>query len=205
VLTVLHARERTGRGQVVDASLIEPLMTLLGPQIAAWDLLGELQPRTGNLSNHNAPRNVYATADGGWVAASSSATSIAERVLRLVGRNDLDVYGAAMAHWRLARVRRPGELKVHVPDVEARATRCWRRSSRRRNRRPRSTARATASPTHPRHRHDRLHRGREPRNGKMPGMVARLSTRRAGSSSRRAAPDPSVPVSPGKSPTCASR
>jgi crotonobetainyl-CoA:carnitine CoA-transferase CaiB-like acyl-CoA transferase len=89
VLTVLHARERTGRGQVVDASLIEPLMTLLGPQIAAWDLLGELQPRTGNLSNHNAPRNVYATADGGWVAVSSSATSIAERVLRLVGRNDL--------------------------------------------------------------------------------------------------------------------
>jgi crotonobetainyl-CoA:carnitine CoA-transferase CaiB-like acyl-CoA transferase len=85
VLTVLHARERTGRGQVVDASLIEPLMTLLGPQIAAWDLLGELQPRTGNLSNHNAPRNVYATADGGWVAV----TSIAERVLRLVGRNDL--------------------------------------------------------------------------------------------------------------------
>ena len=38
-------------------------MTLLGPQIAAWDLLGELQPRTGNRSGHNAPRNVYRTAD----------------------------------------------------------------------------------------------------------------------------------------------
>ena len=38
----------------------------------------------------------------------------------LAGRNDLDVYGAAMAHWRLARLRRPGELKVHVynPNVE---------------------------------------------------------------------------------------
>ncbi len=38
----------------------------------------------------------------------------------LVGRNDLDVYGAAMAHWRLARLRRPGELKVNVynPNVE---------------------------------------------------------------------------------------
>jgi crotonobetainyl-CoA:carnitine CoA-transferase CaiB-like acyl-CoA transferase len=89
VLAALHVRERTGRGQVVDASLIEPLLTMLGPQIAAWDLLGELQPRTGNLSSHNAPRNVYATADGGWVAVSSSATSIAERVLRMVGRSDL--------------------------------------------------------------------------------------------------------------------
>ena len=38
----------------------------------------------------------------------------------LVGRNDLDLYGAAMAHWQLARLRRPGELKVHVynPNVE---------------------------------------------------------------------------------------
>ena len=38
----------------------------------------------------------------------------------LAGRTDLDLYGAAMAHWRLARLRRPGELKVHVynPNVE---------------------------------------------------------------------------------------
>ena len=29
-----------------------------------------LQPRTGNRSTHNAPRNVYRTADGDWVAVS---------------------------------------------------------------------------------------------------------------------------------------
>ena len=89
ILVALRARDRTGRGQVVDTSLVEPLMTLLGPQLAAFDLLGEVQPRTGNRSSHNAPRNVYPTADGSWVAVSASATSIAERVLRLVGRPDL--------------------------------------------------------------------------------------------------------------------
>jgi crotonobetainyl-CoA:carnitine CoA-transferase CaiB-like acyl-CoA transferase len=89
VLVALRAREETGRGQVVDTSLVEPLMTLLGPQLAAYDLLGELQPRTGNRSSHNAPRNAYRTSDGSWVAVSASATSIAERVLRLVGRPDL--------------------------------------------------------------------------------------------------------------------
>ena len=52
-------RAQTGRGQIVDTSLVEPLMTLLGPQLTAYDLLGELQPRTGNRSSHNAPRNVY--------------------------------------------------------------------------------------------------------------------------------------------------
>jgi crotonobetainyl-CoA:carnitine CoA-transferase CaiB-like acyl-CoA transferase len=89
ILAALRAREQTGRGQVVDTSLVEPLLTLLGPQVSAYDLLGELQPRTGNRSSHNAPRNVYRTADGSWVAVSASATSIAARVLRLVGRPDL--------------------------------------------------------------------------------------------------------------------
>lgn len=89
IVVALRSREQTGRGQVVDTSLVEPLMALLGPQVTAYDLLGELQPRTGNRSSHNAPRNVYATADGSWVAVSASATSIAERVLRLVGRPDL--------------------------------------------------------------------------------------------------------------------
>jgi crotonobetainyl-CoA:carnitine CoA-transferase CaiB-like acyl-CoA transferase len=89
ILAALRARETTGRGQVVDVSLLEPLMTLLGPGVSAYDALGELQPRTGNRSSHNAPRNVYLTADDRWVAVSSSATSIAERVMRLVGRGDL--------------------------------------------------------------------------------------------------------------------
>jgi crotonobetainyl-CoA:carnitine CoA-transferase CaiB-like acyl-CoA transferase len=89
ILAALRAREETGRGQVVDTSLVEPLLTLLGPQVTAYDLLGELQPRTGNRSSHNAPRNVYATADGSWVAVSASATSIAARVLRLVGWPEL--------------------------------------------------------------------------------------------------------------------
>lgn len=89
IMVALRAREQTGRGQVVDTSLVEPLMTLVGPQVTAYDLLGELQPRTGNRSSHNAPRNVYRTADGFWVAVSASATSIAERVVRLVGRPEL--------------------------------------------------------------------------------------------------------------------
>ncbi|GHJ39228.1 CaiB/BaiF CoA-transferase family protein [Streptomyces sp. TS71-3] len=85
IMTALHARERTGRGQVLDLAIIEPMITLLGPQAIAYDQLGELQQRTGNRSANNAPRNTYRTKDGTWVAVSTSAQSIAERVLRLVG------------------------------------------------------------------------------------------------------------------------
>ncbi len=48
-----------------------------------------MQQRTGNRSVNNAPRNTYRTADGKWVAISTSAQSVAERVMRLVGRPEL--------------------------------------------------------------------------------------------------------------------
>ncbi|MGW3664273.1 CaiB/BaiF CoA transferase family protein [Streptomyces sp. NPDC005141] len=89
VLTALTARDRTGEGQVIDMAIIEPILTVLGPQPIWYDQLGHVQPRTGNRSANNAPRNTYRTADGYWVAVSTSAQSIAERVMRLVGRPDV--------------------------------------------------------------------------------------------------------------------
>ncbi|MBV2366560.1 CaiB/BaiF CoA transferase family protein [Streptomonospora nanhaiensis] len=89
VMVALHARERTGRGQVVDLAIIEPILTVLGPQITAYHALGTVPRRTGNRSSSNAPRNTYRTRDGRWLAVSTSAQSIAERVVRLVGRPDL--------------------------------------------------------------------------------------------------------------------
>ncbi|GAA2077849.1 CoA transferase [Streptomyces albiaxialis] len=86
VMTALAGRDRTGRGQVVDMAIIEPMLTVLGPQPIWYDQLGYVQPRTGNRSANNAPRNTYRTADGRWLAVSTSAQSIAERVMRLVGR-----------------------------------------------------------------------------------------------------------------------
>jgi crotonobetainyl-CoA:carnitine CoA-transferase CaiB-like acyl-CoA transferase len=86
VLMVLRARDATGKGQVVDLAIIEPIFTVLGPQPIAYDQLGVIQERTGNRSNNNAPRNTYQTKDGKWVAISTSAQNIAERVMRLVGR-----------------------------------------------------------------------------------------------------------------------
>jgi crotonobetainyl-CoA:carnitine CoA-transferase CaiB-like acyl-CoA transferase len=74
---------------VIDISLLEPLLTLLGPGPSAYDQLGIVPGRHGNRSPNNAPRNTYKTRDGRWVAISASATSIAERVMRLVGRPDI--------------------------------------------------------------------------------------------------------------------
>jgi crotonobetainyl-CoA:carnitine CoA-transferase CaiB-like acyl-CoA transferase len=88
-MTALRARETTGRGQVVDLAIIEPILTIVGPQPTVWDALHQVQERSGNRSANNAPRNTYLTRDGRWVAVSTSAQSIAERVMRLVGRPEL--------------------------------------------------------------------------------------------------------------------
>lgn len=85
VMVALRGTESSGRGQVVDLAIIEPILMLLGGQITAYDQLGTVQPRTGNRSVNNAPRNVYRTSDGEWVAVSTSSQSIAERVMTLVG------------------------------------------------------------------------------------------------------------------------
>ncbi|MGI5454007.1 CaiB/BaiF CoA transferase family protein [Streptomyces sp. CA-249302] len=121
VMTALAARDRTGEGQVVDMAIIEPILTVLGPQPTWYDQLGYVQRRTGNRSANNAPRGTYLTADGKWVAVSTSAQSIAERVMHLVGRPELidepwfatgvdraahaDVLDEAVGTWIAARTR----------------------------------------------------------------------------------------------------
>jgi crotonobetainyl-CoA:carnitine CoA-transferase CaiB-like acyl-CoA transferase len=86
VLSALHCRDTNGgRGQVIDLAIIEPILMVLGAQATAYDALGLVPERTGNRSPNNAPRNAYRTRDGHWVAVSTSANTVAARVMRLVG------------------------------------------------------------------------------------------------------------------------
>ncbi|MEV6342793.1 CoA transferase [Actinoplanes sp. NPDC051851] len=90
IMTALYHRDvRQGKGQVIDLAIMEPMLTVLGMQAMVYDQLGTVQQRTGNRSVNNAPRNTYRTRDGRWVAVSTSAQAIAERVMTLVGRPEL--------------------------------------------------------------------------------------------------------------------
>jgi crotonobetainyl-CoA:carnitine CoA-transferase CaiB-like acyl-CoA transferase len=89
VMALYHRDARGGTGQVVDVSILEPIVHALGPQLVNYDQLGVVQERLGNRSVNNAPRNTYRTVDGRWVAISTSANSVAERVMRLVGHPEV--------------------------------------------------------------------------------------------------------------------
>jgi len=78
-----------GRGQVIDLSLLEPLLSIMGPDAAAYRVTGQVPSRTGNRTSIAAPRNVYRTADDQWVALSASTQGMTERLFRAIGREDL--------------------------------------------------------------------------------------------------------------------
>jgi len=80
---------RNGSGQIIDLAIIEPILSILGPQPIWYDQLGVIQERTGNRSVNNAPRNTYQTRDRHWVAISTSAHNVAERVMKLVGHPEV--------------------------------------------------------------------------------------------------------------------
>ena len=78
-----------GTGQIIDTSLIEPILHVLGPQVLRYDVTGETDRRAGNRSTSSAPRNVYETADGEYVALAASAQPLAMRVFDAVERPEL--------------------------------------------------------------------------------------------------------------------
>jgi crotonobetainyl-CoA:carnitine CoA-transferase CaiB-like acyl-CoA transferase len=90
VMNALYHRDaRGGRGQVIDLAIIEPILMVLGAQAVVYDQLGVVPARTGNRTPNNAPRNTYRTRDGRWVAVSTSADTVAARVMRLVGHAEV--------------------------------------------------------------------------------------------------------------------
>lgn len=84
VMVALHS----GVGQVVDVNLLESLFQLMGPLIGAYQLSGYVQPRLGSGIPYTVPRGTYRCRDGAWVAISTSAESVAQRVLALLDLGD---------------------------------------------------------------------------------------------------------------------
>jgi len=89
LVALRHCEVDQGKGQVVDLPLFDPLLSILGPQAALYELTGELPERLGSRSNLTAPRNSYCCRDGQFVALSASMQSMYERLMRTIGRPEL--------------------------------------------------------------------------------------------------------------------
>ena len=116
VMVALHERDRSGQGQVIDVNLLESMVQMMSALPSAAAHLDYDQPRLGAGIPYTVPRGTYRCADGKWVAISTSAESVAHRVLELLGLGDdprfatfegraehRDELDAAVAEWIGAR------------------------------------------------------------------------------------------------------
>ena len=98
-MAALHHSRATGEGQVVDLSLLESMLQIMGPLPAAWAHMGYLQPRLGSGIPFTVPRGTYQCSDGVWVALSASAESVASRVLKVIGLDEDPRFGSFQARF----------------------------------------------------------------------------------------------------------
>ncbi len=78
----------SGVGQVVDVNLVESINQLMGPLPSLWAKTGQMQPRLGSGLPYSVPRGAYETSDDRWIAVSTSADSVAARVMNMIGLGD---------------------------------------------------------------------------------------------------------------------
>lgn len=83
-------RVTSGKGQVIDLSLLDCMVSVLGPEALDFQISGAAKPRLGNASNQSSPRNVYRTKDDGYIALSASMQKAAERLFDVIGRDDMN-------------------------------------------------------------------------------------------------------------------
>lgn len=86
-LAAVHRQKMAQQAEVqeIDLSLFEPLFSILGPQAAEYQLTGQTTPRSGSRSPTHAPRNVYRTRDGKWVALSAGMENTLARLFEGIG------------------------------------------------------------------------------------------------------------------------
>ncbi len=82
----LMARDKTGRGQCIDATLFESAFNFMEVWIPAYDKLGFIPERTGSRLIGSTPNNLYPTADGSYIHITAMADNLFRRLVEAMGQ-----------------------------------------------------------------------------------------------------------------------
>jgi len=88
-VAAIHARSRTGKGQVVDVALYEAAYTQMEPVVPAYDKLGLVPQREGSNLPSMAPNSSYPTRDGGWMLIAANSQPTWRRLVALMQQPEL--------------------------------------------------------------------------------------------------------------------
>jgi formyl-CoA transferase len=113
-ILALYARDRTGRGQVVDSAIYEAVLALMESVLPEWELARYQRQRTGSILPGVSPSNVYPAADGGDVLIGANRDTVFSRLVVAMGQPDLATDPRYATHQ--ARGQRQAEVDQMISD-----------------------------------------------------------------------------------------
>lgn len=87
-LAALHAREKTGKGQVVDSALYEAVLQVMESVVPEYDQSGYIRERSGSVLPGIAPSNVYQCRDGDYLIGANQ-DAVWARLAQAMGQPEL--------------------------------------------------------------------------------------------------------------------
>jgi formyl-CoA transferase len=87
-LAALHHRDRTGEGQVVDASIFESVLNVMESTIPEYTVAHHIRERSGATLPGVAPSNIYDCKDGSFLIAANQDT-VFKRLCEAMGMPEL--------------------------------------------------------------------------------------------------------------------
>jgi len=113
VLAALHERDRSGKGQVIDAALYESVLQVMEGLVPEYDRMGLIRERSGSVLKGIAPSNVYSCKDGEFMIGANK-DSLWKRLADAMGRPELGDDPRYATH--LARGENQDELDALIND-----------------------------------------------------------------------------------------
>jgi crotonobetainyl-CoA:carnitine CoA-transferase CaiB-like acyl-CoA transferase len=110
-LAALHARETTGRGQVVDSALYEAVLQVMESVVPEYHWSGYIRERSGSVLPGIAPSNVYQCKDGDYLIGANQ-DAVWARLAEAMGQPELATDPRYVDH--VARGKNQSELDDHI-------------------------------------------------------------------------------------------
>ena len=110
-LAALHAREKTGVGQVVDSALYEAVLQVMESVVPEYHWSGYIRERSGSVLPGIAPSNVYKCKDGDYLIGANQA-AVWARLAEAMGLPELAADPRYVDH--VARGKHQSELDQRI-------------------------------------------------------------------------------------------
>ncbi len=88
-LMAIHARKRTGKGQVVDSAIYESVLNMMESLVTEHDVAGYTRERTGAIIPNVAPSNIFETKDNKMILIGANQDRVFSRLCDVMSRPEL--------------------------------------------------------------------------------------------------------------------